>query len=77
MTYSMIIEKKLRDPEYINDIETWDEVRSRLCDGLSQGTIGVHVYKFSSNSKTIGHCHVTMCNMAKVINASSDKEALR
>lgn len=72
----MIIEKRFCSPEYINGLNTWEEVKTKLCEELPQGTIRVCVYKFSSNNKTLGYCPVTMHNMAKVINASNDKEVL-
>jgi hypothetical protein len=76
MTYSMIIQKNLYDPEYINGLQTWQQVTEKLRSGLPTGTKSVHIYKFSSNNKTIGSCIVTMANIVKVANTLRDKQAL-
>ena len=76
MTYSMIIQKNLYDPEYINGLQTWQQVTEKLRSGLPHGTTAVNIYKFSSNNKTIGSCIVTMANIVKVANTLRDKQAL-
>jgi len=73
MTYSLIIEQYCADAKYVNDIKTWKEVTDFLKNQLSQLTTCVHIFKFSSNSKTLGSKVVTMGNLFDVCNSLTDK----
>lgn len=73
MTYSLVITKNHSDPTYMNDIPTWDKVREILRNGLDQYTISVHIYKLSSNHRTLGEKHVTMGNLWNVLSYGTDK----
>ena len=73
MTYSLTIEYNHADPKYINDIATWDDVLNTLRNGLDQLTIRVHIYKWSSNNRCLGHRCVTMGNLYFVARSPTDK----
>ena len=72
MTYSIIIEKRKSDPQYVNDIKTWTEVLNYLRYKLDRTTIAAHIYKWSSNNKCLGEKLVTMSNMWDVTNSKTD-----
>lgn len=74
MTYSMIFEKRFSDSEYINGLQTWQQVTAKLRNGLPQDTIAVRIYKYSSDYKTLGSCNVTMTNIVRVANSLRDKQ---
>ena len=71
--YSMTFERQHSDPTFKNDIPTWDKVREILRSGLDQWTIKVHIYKFSSNHRCLGHKCVTMSNLWNVLSYGTDK----
>ena len=77
MKYMMTIERmnnsSKKDFDSINDIPTWDKVRQILRNGLDQWTIKVHVYKWSSNDRCLGHICVTMGNLWNVLSYGTDK----
>ena len=73
MRYSMTIEYNHADPKYINGIETWGDVLDTLRHKLDQLTIRVHIYKWSSNSRCLGHRCVTMGNLYFVAGSPTDK----
>ena len=72
MTYSIIIEKRNSDPQYVNDIETWDDVLDYLKHRLDKQAINARIYKWSSNNKCLGEKLVTMSNMWDVTNSKTD-----
>jgi hypothetical protein len=76
MRYSMTIEYNHADPKYINDIETWGDVLDTLRHRLDQWTIRVHIYKWSSNNRCLGHRCVTMGNLYFVAGSPTDKVLL-
>lgn len=76
MTYSLIISKATRDSEYVNGIQTWAQVTDYLRNKLDQWATSVHIYKYSSDHKTLGEKHVTMGNICDVAFALSDKQVL-
>ena len=76
MEYSLIIEKKNADPEYKNGLKQWRDVTAILRNGLDQWTISVHIYKYSSDNRTLGEKHVTMGNLWNVTNSLTDKVLL-
>jgi len=82
MTYSLTIVRHQSDPTYnngityINDIKKWDEVLDYLRNKLDQWTIGVHIYKWSSNSRCLGEKYVTMGNICDVVWNGTDKVLL-
>lgn len=76
MTYSLIIKYAHSDPKYVNDILTWPQVTEYLRKKLDQWTIGVHIYKWSSNSKCLGEKYVTMGNICEVAYSLRDKNIL-
>jgi hypothetical protein len=73
MTYSLIIEHSNSDPTHVNDIKTWPTVTNYLRNKLDQWTIRVHIYKWSSNDRCLGHKCVTMGNLCEVAFALRDK----
>ena len=76
MTYSLIISKATRDCEYVNGIQTWAQVTGYLRNKLDQWTTSVHIYKLSSDHRTLGEKHVTMGNICDVAFALRDKDVL-
>lgn len=76
MTYSLIIEHSNSDPTHVNDIKTWPQVTSYLRNKLDQWTIRVHIYKWSSNDRCLGHICVTMGNLWDIANSANDKVLL-
>lgn len=76
MTYSLIINRKNYDPIYKNNILTWGGVTAILRHGLDQWTTSVHIYKLSSDNRTLGEKHVTMSNICDVAFALRDKNVL-
>lgn len=76
MTYSIIIEKRNSDPQYVNDIKTWVEVLNYLRYKLGRTTINARIYKWSSNNRCLGEKLVTMSNMWDVTNSKTDKVLL-
>lgn len=76
MTYSIIIEKRNSDPQYVNDIETWDDVLDYLKHRLDKQTITARIYKWSSNNRCLGEKLVTMSNMWFVLSVGTDKVLL-
>ena len=76
MTYSIIIEKRNSDPQYVNDIETWDDVLDYLKHRLDKQAINARIYKWSSNSRCLGEKPVTMSNMWFVLSVGTDKVLL-
>jgi hypothetical protein len=76
MKYSLTIEHHHSDPTYVNDIKTWDDVLDYLKHKLDQWTIRVHIYKWSSNSRCLGHRCVTMGNLYFVASSPTDKVLL-
>jgi hypothetical protein len=73
MRYSLTIERTYRDPQFINDIETWNDVLDILKKKLDQWTKKVYIYKFSKNDRCIGSKCVTMGNLWEVANSVNDK----
>ena len=73
MTYRMTIEYKDSYPKYINDIATWGDVLDTLRHRLDQNAIRVHIYKWSSNNRCLGHRCVTMGNLYFVAGSPTDK----
>lgn len=73
MRYSLTIERNYRDPQFINDIETWNDVLDILKKKLDQWTKQVYIYKFSKNDRCLGSKRVTMGNLWEVANSASDK----
>ena len=73
MTYSLVITKQHSDPTYILNLKSWEDVIHHLKYKLDQYTIGVHIYKNSSNNRTLGERNVTMGNMWSVLNSPNDK----
>ena len=76
MTYSIIIEKRNSDPQYVNDIKTWDDVLDYLKNRLDKQAITARIYKWSSNSRCLGEKLVTMSNMWFVLSVGTDKVLL-
>jgi hypothetical protein len=76
MTYSIIIEKRNSDPQYVNDIETWDDVLDYLKNRLDKQAINARIYKWSSNNRCLGEKLVTMSNMWFVLSVGTDKVLL-
>ena len=76
MKYSMTIEYNNSDPKYINDITTWGDVLDTLRHRLDQWAIKVHIYKWSSNNRCLGHRCVTMGNICEVAFTLRDKQVL-
>lgn len=76
MKYSMTIEYNNSDPKYINDIAIWGDVLDTLRHRLDQWTIRVHIYKWSSNHRCLGHRCVTMGNLYFVARSPTDKVLL-
>lgn len=76
MEYSMIINNEKSDYKYVNGIKTWSEVTDYLRNKLSTSVIGVHIYKYSSNSHLLGEKYVSMCNLVEVATSKSDKHIL-
>lgn len=76
MKYGMIIEYNNSDPKHINDIATWGDVLDILRNRLDQWTIKVHIYKWSSNDRCLGHRCVTMGNLWDIANSANDKVLL-
>ena len=73
MTYSLIIKRECADPQYVLNIRRWVDVLDYLRDKLDQWTIGVHIYKYSSNDRLLGERYVTMGNLWEVANSLTDK----
>jgi hypothetical protein len=73
MTYSLIIKRQNADPKDVLGIKTWGEVLDYLRNKLDQWTIGVHIYKYSSNDRLLGERNVTMGNLWEVANSLTDK----
>ena len=73
MTYSLTIERNYRDPQYINDIETWNDVLDILKNKLDKWTKKVFIHKFSKNNKCLGSKCVPMGNLWEVANSVNDK----
>jgi len=73
MTYSLVVEQYRADTKYVNDIKTWKEVIDFLKNHLTPLTTCVHIFKFSSNSKTLGSKVVTMGNLSDVCCSLTDK----
>lgn len=76
MKYSLTIERINYDPIFVNGIKTWTGVTDYLKNKLDKNTIRVHVYKWSSNTKCLGHAFVNMSNIAKVAYTLRDKDVL-
>ena len=76
MTYSLVINKHHSDPTYVIGLNTWAQVTHYLRNKLDQWTISVHIYKLSSNNRTLGEKHVTMGNLCEVAFALRDKQVL-
>ena len=76
MTYSLIIKHHQSDPTYVNGIKTWDDVLDYLKNKLDQWTIGVNIYKYSSNDRLLGERNVTMGNLWDIANSKNDKVLL-
>ena len=73
MSYGLIIKRHNADPTYKNGIGTWKEVLDIIRSGLDQWTVGVHIYKYSSNDRLLGKKYVTMGNLWVVANSDTDK----
>ena len=76
MTYSLVISKHQSDPQYVLGLKTWAQVTHYLRNKLDQYTIRVHIYKLSSNNRTLGEKCVTMGNICEVAFALRDKQVL-
>lgn len=76
MTYSLVISKHHSDPQYVNGLTQWAEVTHYLRNKLDQWTTSVHIYKLSSNNRTLGEKCVTMGNICEVAFALRDKQVL-
>lgn len=76
MTYSLVITRNQSDPQYILGLKTWVQVTHYLRNKLDQWTIKVHIYKLSSDNKTLGEKCVTMSNICEVAFALRDKQVL-
>ena len=76
MKYSLTIERINYDPTYVFDIMTWTGVTDYLKKKLDSNTIRVHVYKWSSDGKRLGHATIHMGNIAKVAYTLRDKDIL-
>lgn len=76
MTYSLVISKRQSDPQYILGLKTWAQVTHYLRNKLDQWTTSVHIYKLSSDNRTLGEKHVTMGNICEVAFALRDKQVL-
>ena len=76
MTYSLVIKRHQSDPQYILGLKTWAQVTHHLRNKLDQWTTSVHIYKLSSDNRTLGEKHVTMGNICEVAFALRDKQVL-
>ena len=77
MSYSLVINKgQHRDPQYVNGLQTWMQVTDYLRNKLDQWTISVHIYKYSSDDRTLGEKHVTMGNICDIAFTLRDKQVL-
>ena len=76
MTYNLIIERGNSDPTHVNDLKSWPQVTYYLRHKLDQWTTSVHIYKLSSDNRTLGEKHVTMGNICDVAFALRDKDVL-
>lgn len=76
MKYSLTIERINYDPIFVNDIMTWVGVTDYLKKKLDSNTIRVHVYKWSSDNKCLGHATTNMGNIAKIAYTLRDKDVL-
>ena len=76
MTYSLVISKHQSDPQYVNGLTQWAQVTHYLRNKLDQYTTRVHIYKLSSNNRTLGEKCVTMGNICEVAFALRDKQVL-
>ena len=77
MIYSLVINKgQYQDPQFVNGLQAWVQVTDYLRNKLDQWTSSVHIYKFSSNNRTLGEKHVTMSNICDVAFALRDKQVL-
>lgn len=77
MSYSLVINKgQYQDPQFVNGLQTWVQVTDYLRNKLDQWTSSVHIYKFSSDNRTLGEKHVTMSNICDVAFALRDKGVL-
>ena len=76
MTYSLTITRQHSDPTYVNGLTQWAQVTHYLRNKLDQWTTSVHIYKLSSDNRTLGEKHVTMANICDVAFALRDKQVL-
>lgn len=81
MTYSLTITRRnnnsnAKDFECINGLTQWVQVTNYLRNKLDQWTIGVHIYKYSSDDRLLGERYVTMGNICEVAFALRDKQVL-
>ena len=76
MTYSLSIIRRHSDPIYVNGLTQWVQVTNYLRKRLDQYTIGVNIYKYSSNDRLLGQKYVTMGNLCEVAFSLRDKQVL-
>ena len=73
MDYNLIIKRLHSDPTYVRNLKKWEEVTDYLKNKVDQWTISIGVYKYSSDSRLLGHSHVTMGNLIEVASSKTDK----
>ena len=61
-----------KNPHYtpdveVKDFEKWEDVITFLRNGLDNFTICVEIYKWSSDSRCLGHVSVTMANIWRIL----------